>query len=71
MKEYQSPTIRTEAEFDELQLQDWLADSHYWIVQNQTYVCKWCGKITTTVLQWDAHLCMKNPEIIKLQARKE
>ena len=66
MREYQSPIIKTEEEHDNYQMKVWLADSHYWVFEHQTYRCTWCGRLTTTVLEGDANLCMKNPEIVDL-----
>ena len=66
MREYKSQRVQSKEEFETTQIQEWLADSHYWINEHQTFHCKWCGKLTTTVLQGDAFLCLKNPEIIKI-----
>jgi hypothetical protein len=43
----------------------WIAGSHYWVNEYQTFHCKWCGKLTTTLLEGDAYLCPKNPAIIE------
>ena len=69
MREYQSPIIKTE--HDNQQMKEWLADSHYWVYEHQIYHCKWCGRLTTTVLEGDANLCIKNPMVSDLLVRKE
>ena len=66
MREYQKPYIQSKEEHEEIQLQEWLSDSHYWVKKYETYVCKWCGKTTTTNLSGDATLCKENPVIKKL-----
>ena len=67
MREYIKQEQLTPDEHDKLQLQEWLANSHYWIEKHQTYICKWCGiSTTTTCLEGDAHLCKENPIIKKI-----
>ena len=66
MREYQKPRVETEEGFEKHQMQEWLADSHYWVNENDTFHCKWCGRLTTTSLEFDAKLCPKNPELLKL-----
>lgn len=65
MREYKKQTEISPEEHDDTQMKKWLADSHYWIQENGTYHCKWCGRGTTTTLSGDAFLCKENPEIIK------
>lgn len=61
----------SDEEYNEMQMKEWLAGSHFWVEQNNTFVCKWCGVLTTTSLDMDAHLCRKNPAIIKLLQQYE
>lgn len=65
MRQYQKPNVYTDEEYDKIQMQEWLFDSHYWVEMNRTFVCKWCGRPTTTTLSGDAVLCKNNPELLK------
>jgi len=59
MREYIKRQIETEEEYEETQLQNWLVDSHYWEEWKGTMHCKWCGRVTTTVLEGDEKKWLK------------
>jgi hypothetical protein len=59
------PIISEENEF-EIQMYDWLSDSHYWIQKSDTsFVCKWCKDDIPMMLS-HSRLCKNNPELLKL-----
>lgn len=66
MREYKSQKQETKEEHEDNQIKTWLADSHFWVEDYGTFICKWCKRPTTASLDGDATLCLKNPEIEKL-----
>lgn len=61
MKKYQPPIKESEEEYEDIQLKEWIAESHFWVKRYGTFICKWCNKITTTSLSGDAILYLEKP----------
>lgn len=61
--------VRTESQKQEMELNQWIWDSHFWEeIPDGYFTCKWCKGMwtSTTPLDKNVRLCIKNPAILRL-----
>ena len=69
MIERLNPFVLSKESQENMELAEWIWQSHYWIeFRSGYYECKWCHKTHTSSMgiSKDAPLCEKNPAVIKV-----
>lgn len=67
-----NPIKITETVKEDMELMDWIWNSHWWIeYYSGYYKCKWCGVCHTSMMAItiDFPLCSKNPCLLKFKTK--